>query len=111
VREVILEPVRQHSRKPEALRARIERYCAGPYAELFARSERPGWAAWGFEVGKYGGNGSAPPPACARMCRTLAEGREAVSRPGGRRGCRETEIGNCGEKAQQICALTKAHDL
>src|SRR5678815_1963665 len=43
VREIILSPVREHSRKPDEARERIERYCAGPYLELFARDRRPGW--------------------------------------------------------------------
>lgn len=50
VREVILSPVRQHSRKPDEAYARVERYCAGPYLELFARQRRPGWDAWGDEL-------------------------------------------------------------
>ena len=47
VREVILTPVREHSRKPDEFFARIERYCDGPYLELFARERRPGWDAGG----------------------------------------------------------------
>lgn len=53
IREVILAPVREHSRKPPELAARVEQYCAGPYLELFARQRRPGWEAWGNEVGKF----------------------------------------------------------
>lgn len=53
VREVILAPVREHSRKPDAVYERIQRYCDGPYLELFARAERPGWTCWGNEVGKF----------------------------------------------------------
>ncbi len=53
VREVILAPVREHSRKPDEAAARVERYCDGPYLELFARTRRPGWSAWGLEVGKF----------------------------------------------------------
>jgi N6-adenosine-specific RNA methylase IME4 len=53
VREVILAPVRQHSRKPDEAYARVQRYCAGPYAELFARESRTGWDAWGDEIGKF----------------------------------------------------------
>lgn len=55
VREIILAPVREHSRKPEEFRDRVEQY-VGPdirIAELFARSSRPGWSAWGNEVGKF----------------------------------------------------------
>jgi uncharacterized protein (UPF0335 family) len=52
VREVIVAPVREHSRKPHEAYARVERYCDGPYLELFARQHRQGWTAWGNEVGK-----------------------------------------------------------
>jgi N6-adenosine-specific RNA methylase IME4 len=54
IREVIMAPVREHSRKPEEARERIERYCEGPYLELFARSTRPGWTAWGNQIDKFG---------------------------------------------------------
>ena len=47
VREVILSPLREHSRKPDEAYERIERYCAGPRVELFARAQRPGWAVYG----------------------------------------------------------------
>jgi N6-adenosine-specific RNA methylase IME4 len=53
VRELILAPRREHSRKPNEFFARVERYCAGPYVDLFARERRPGWAAWGDEVTKF----------------------------------------------------------
>jgi N6-adenosine-specific RNA methylase IME4 len=53
VREIIMAPVREHSRKPEEARVRIERYCEGPYLELFARSTRPGWTAWGNQTDKF----------------------------------------------------------
>lgn len=53
VREIILSPVREHSRKPDEIYPRIERYCRGPYLELFARQKRPGWTAWGNEINKF----------------------------------------------------------
>jgi N6-adenosine-specific RNA methylase IME4 len=53
VREVVLAPVREHSRKPDQVYARVERYCAGPYLELFARTRRPGWDSWGDEVDRF----------------------------------------------------------
>ena len=43
VREVIVSPVRQHSRKPDEAIVRIERFCPGPRVELFARETREGW--------------------------------------------------------------------
>lgn len=53
VRQVILEPLREHSRKPDCSRESIERLVAGPYLELFARQQRAGWDAWGNEVEKF----------------------------------------------------------
>jgi len=54
VRQAIIEPRRQHSRKPDGIHGRIERLVAGPYLELFARQRRPGWDVWGNEVDKFG---------------------------------------------------------
>ncbi|MGD9470630.1 MAG: MT-A70 family methyltransferase [Novosphingobium sp.] len=53
VRQAIIEPRREHSRKPDAQYDRIEALVAGPYLELFARTARPGWTAWGNQVGKF----------------------------------------------------------
>lgn len=53
VRQGIIEPRREHSRKPDCVHERIERLVAGPYLELFARQTRPGWTCWGNEVGKF----------------------------------------------------------
>jgi len=48
---VIRERRREHSRKPEASYAIIERmYPDLPKLELFARQRRNGWDAWGNEV-------------------------------------------------------------
>lgn len=55
VHEVIIAPLREHSRKPDEAHARIERYCAGPRLELFGRQSRPGWDVWGNEAGKFDG--------------------------------------------------------
>ena len=53
VREIIMTPVRRHSQKPDEARERIERYCDGPYLELFARDVRPGWDSYGDEIGGF----------------------------------------------------------
>ena len=50
VRQAIIEPRREHSRKPDAIHGRIERLVAGPYLEMFARRRRPGWTVWGNEI-------------------------------------------------------------
>jgi N6-adenosine-specific RNA methylase IME4 len=54
VRQAIIEPRREHSRKPDCVHERIERLIAGPYLELFARQRRPGWTVWGNEVDRFG---------------------------------------------------------
>ncbi|OGP63352.1 MAG: S-adenosylmethionine-binding protein [Deltaproteobacteria bacterium RBG_13_53_10] len=46
---------REHSRKPDELYEIIEKCSPGPYLELFARCQRPGWDQWGNEVGNGGG--------------------------------------------------------
>ena len=53
VRQAILEPRREHSRKPDCIYERIERLVDGPYLELFARTSRDGWTSWGDEAGKF----------------------------------------------------------
>src|ERR1017187_320133 len=50
VRQAILEPRREHSRKPDCVHERIERLVRGPYLELFARQQRPNWTVWGNEI-------------------------------------------------------------
>jgi N6-adenosine-specific RNA methylase IME4 len=53
VRELIIAPVREHSRKPDEVYMRIEEFCAGPYLELFARQCWPGWTCVGDESQKF----------------------------------------------------------
>src|SRR5215467_5931843 len=40
IRQCIIEPRREHSRKPDCVYERIERLVDGPYLELFARTTR-----------------------------------------------------------------------
>lgn len=72
VRQVILAPRREHSRKPDEIFERIERYCDGPYCELFSRQTRPGWDTWGRDRGLFDAADSRQPtrsPAPARRRR------------------------------------------
>ena len=53
VRQLIVAPRREHSRKPDEVYERIEALVDGPYLELFSRTTRAGWDAWGNETGKW----------------------------------------------------------
>lgn len=57
VRQIHCEVRREHSRKPEEFRDRVERLVAGPYLELFGRQARPGWQIAGAEADKFGAHG------------------------------------------------------
>lgn len=50
VQKLVVSPRREHSRKPDCVRDRIEALFDGPYLEMFARSTKPGWDAWGNEI-------------------------------------------------------------
>jgi N6-adenosine-specific RNA methylase IME4 len=50
VRQLIVSPIREHSRKPDQQYDYIERLVSGPYLELFARRKRAGWYSWGNEI-------------------------------------------------------------
>jgi len=58
VRQLIVSPVREHSRKPDEFYERTMRLADGPYLEMFARQERKGWSTWGNETQKYPARGS-----------------------------------------------------
>lgn len=53
VRQGIIAPRREHSRKPDCVHERVERLVAGPYLELFARQQRPNWTVWGNQTDKF----------------------------------------------------------
>lgn len=54
VRQGVIEPRREHSRKPDCIPDRIVRLCGDlPRLEMFARTQRPGWDAWGNETTKF----------------------------------------------------------
>lgn len=46
----LFAPLQDHSHKPEEQYAIIERCSPGPYLELFARRNQPGWEAWGNQI-------------------------------------------------------------
>ena len=53
VRNLIVAPIREHSRKPDQLHHDVERLFPGPYAELFGRQQRPGWDVWGNQTDRF----------------------------------------------------------
>jgi N6-adenosine-specific RNA methylase IME4 len=53
VRELLIAARREHSRKPDEAVRRIEEYADGPYLELFARTSRPNWTAWGNQTDRF----------------------------------------------------------
>jgi N6-adenosine-specific RNA methylase IME4 len=53
IRNLILAPVREHSRKPDQMREMIEAQFDGPYVELFARQQVPGWSSFGNQLEKF----------------------------------------------------------
>lgn len=54
VRQLLVEPLREHSRKPDRVATDIEQLFGDvPRAELFARTKRSGWDCWGNETTKF----------------------------------------------------------
>lgn len=52
VRQLIVAPVMEHSRKPDEIHDRIMRLVDGPYLEIYARRPREGWVTWGNEISR-----------------------------------------------------------
>lgn len=51
VKQIILSPIREHSRKPDEIRNRIvELFGDLPRVELFARQKTEGWDCWGLDI-------------------------------------------------------------
>ena len=58
--QVIHAPLREHSRKPDAVAESIVRLVGDvPRLELFARTQRPGWDCWGNETERFAAAGEA----------------------------------------------------
>lgn len=53
ISSVVLEPRRQHSRKPDQVRRMIDVFFDGPKIELFAREQPLNWDVWGDQTDKY----------------------------------------------------------
>jgi site-specific DNA-methyltransferase (adenine-specific) len=56
VPQVVLSPLREHSRKPDEIRDKIVELLGDlPRIELFARNKIAGWDCWGNETTKFNG--------------------------------------------------------
>lgn len=54
VRNLIVAPVREHSRKPDRMYEDLESmFPSARKLELFARTRRPGWDCWGNQTEKF----------------------------------------------------------
>lgn len=69
VHEIIMAPAREHSRKPDEVYRRLERYADGPYLDMFGRQSRPGWTVWGDQATKFDGEAGSN-----GNCKTATEG-------------------------------------
>jgi len=52
-RDIITEPRREHSRKPEAFYEMVDRMCIGNKLDYFSRSNRNNWEHYGAETNKF----------------------------------------------------------
>lgn len=82
IRQIILAPKTEHSRKPDHVHEAIERmYPAASKIELFARRSRAGWACWGDQAPHAANdNGAATVIATPRL--SAANDNEPTSQDG-----------------------------
>lgn len=59
IREVIVSPRREHSRKPDEAYRRLEHFCHGPRLDMFGGEARPGWTYWGHSHRDGVGHGAS----------------------------------------------------
>ena len=53
VRDIMTEPRREHSRKPDVFYQTVEKMTFGRRLDYFAREKRDGWEVYGAETGKF----------------------------------------------------------
>ena len=53
VRDIIREPRREHSRKPQAFYELVEAMCAGRKLDYFSREAREGWCSYGNDTERF----------------------------------------------------------
>jgi N6-adenosine-specific RNA methylase IME4 len=52
-RDIIQEPRREHSRKPDAFYDMVDALCVGRKLDFFSRQQRQGWVAYGNDTEKF----------------------------------------------------------
>ncbi len=83
-----------HSEKPDEFYRLVEQVCPRPWIDLYARRARPGWAAWGLEVGFVAATGPKHGTGARAVRRGQTAdlpapvGRRAASKPHGRASAR-----------------------
>jgi len=62
ISQIVLSPLREHSRKPDEIRNKIVELLGDlPRIELFSRQSMPGWDCWGNETNKFNGEKHGKP--------------------------------------------------
>jgi N6-adenosine-specific RNA methylase IME4 len=84
-----------HSEKPPEFYELVEKFCPSPRLDLYARRPRPGWAAWGAEVGFIAATGPR-------------RGARARGGRGGHAGDLPAPIERCGAKEPRRQAARRA---
>ncbi|MBQ6975556.1 MAG: hypothetical protein IJQ16_03275 [Selenomonadaceae bacterium] len=53
IRDIIEEPRREHSRKPDKFYSIVEGLCSGRKLDYFSRESREGWFSYGNDTSKF----------------------------------------------------------
>ena len=109
-RNLIVAPVREHSRKPDQSYEMLERmFPAQRRCELFARYARAGWSQWGWGLetrnfSEQNSSGEGPPPTQPRWQRACSVyfPEQQGSVPGLPRGAIDNSLSFPGETEQAI---------
>lgn len=82
VHRLIVAPVREHSRKPDEARTRLERLFGDvSRIELFARETAPGWTPWGIGIGHAPVSSDLPSPPSSDCSPSSSPARREPRRP------------------------------
>jgi N6-adenosine-specific RNA methylase IME4 len=77
VRKLVIAPRGKHSEKPDEVYRRIERFCAGPRLEPFAREHRQGWGDELPPLDESAGSSARAPEPIPLMSLKCTEAEEA----------------------------------